>query len=156
MLAEMHARVPTLPVILGDAHHVSVKTGAVDVVLFVTTLEFLEDPTAGLAEAVRIARQGVIVLVLNRWSVGGLSRQWGPQAQQSLLSQARDYSLWSLLTLVKDTAGARLRQVQWASTLFPLVLWKRQGRVPLGDVIGVGVVLASPTVCSTKNADRRM
>lgn len=141
MLAEMHARVPTLPVILGDAHHVPLKTGAVDMVLFVTTLEFLEDPTAGLSEAVRIARQGVIALVLNRWSLGSFSRRWGPQAHQSLLSQAHDYSLWSLLRLVKDATGARLRQVQWASTLFPAVLWKVQGRIPLGDVIGMAAVL---------------
>lgn len=155
MLTEMHARVPTCPVILGDAHHLPVKSGAVDIVVFVTTLEFLEDPTTGLAEAVRVARQGVIMLVLNRWSLGGFSRRWGPQASQLLLSHAHDYSLWSLRALVQDVTGARLHRVQWASTLFPAVLWKVQGRVPLGEVIGMAAVLASPTVDATTNADRR-
>jgi len=155
MLADMHARVPTFPVILGDAHYLPVKSGAVDIVAFVTTLEFLEDPTAGLAEAVRVARQGVIMLVLNRWSLGGFSRRWGPQASQSLLSQAHDYSLWSLRALVQDVTGARLRQVQWASTLFPAVLWTVQGRVPLGEVIGMAAVLTSPTGDAPTNADRR-
>jgi ubiquinone/menaquinone biosynthesis C-methylase UbiE len=144
MLAELHQRVPALPVMLADARHSPVKNGAVDLVLFVTTVEFLQNPQLALREAVRVARQGVLVVVLNRWSLGGFSRRWGAQARQSLLSQAHDYSLRSLLALVRETTGARLRKLQWASTLFPAVFWRLQGRIPLGDVLGVAAVLAEP------------
>jgi ubiquinone/menaquinone biosynthesis C-methylase UbiE len=141
MLAELHRRVPELPVILGDAHRLPVREGAVDVTVFVTTLEFLPDPAAALTEAVRIACQGVVLVILNRWSQGGFSRRWGPQARQSLLSQARDYSLVSLRALVKQAAGKRLREIRWTSTLFPAGLWKVQAQIPLGDVIAMAAIL---------------
>lgn len=145
MLAELHERVPHLPVILGDAHQLPVREGAVDLVVFVTTLEFLEEPTAALAEALRVARQGFILLVLNRWSLGGISRRLGPQAHQSLLSQAHDYSFGSLRALVQKAAGKRLQKVHWASTLFPDGLWWGQMPIPVGDVIGMAAVCTTPS-----------
>jgi len=150
MLVELHQRVPELPVILGDAHQLPARTSAVDVVVFVTTIEFLEEPEVALTEAARVARQGIILLVLNRWSLGGLSRRWGPQARRSLLSQARDYSLASLRALVTKAAGTRLREVRWASTLFPAGLWKLQGPLPLGEVLGMAAVLTVPVTSCTK------
>jgi ubiquinone/menaquinone biosynthesis C-methylase UbiE len=143
MLAELHKQAPELPVILSDAHQLPVRTGAVDVVVFVTTIEFLEEPEVALMEAVRAARQGVVLLVLNRWSLGGLSRRVGSQSRQPLLGQARDYSLVSLRMLVRRTAETRLQAISWASTLFPAGLWQVQARIPLGDVIGMAVVLAA-------------
>jgi ubiquinone/menaquinone biosynthesis C-methylase UbiE len=80
MLEEMHSRFPHIPIILGDAHRLPIKAAAVDLVVFITTLEFLEAPAMALAEAVRVARQGLVVVALNRWSLGGLSRRWGSQA----------------------------------------------------------------------------
>ena len=51
MLAEMHQRCPEIPGIMGDAHRLPVRERAVDLVVFVTTLEFLEAPTAALADS---------------------------------------------------------------------------------------------------------
>jgi SAM-dependent methyltransferase len=149
MLVELHQRVPELPVILGDAHRLPVRTGAADVVVFVTTIEFLEAPQVALTEAVRVARQGIILLVLNRWSLGGFSRRWGHQARRSLVGQARDYSLASLRALVQRAAGERLLGVRWASTLLPDGLWWVQGPLPVGDVIGMATRLVTPATRST-------
>ena len=144
MLTEFHQRVPEFPVILGDAHQTPVKDGAVDIVLFVTTIEFLPNPRLALQEAARVARQGLIIIALNRWSLGGLSRRWGSQSHQSLLSQAHDYSFRSLLAVTKEATGSRLQKIQWTSTLFPTILWRLQGRIPLGGVIGIATMLAAP------------
>jgi SAM-dependent methyltransferase len=141
MLTELHRRAPALPVILSDAHRLPVRGGAVDLVLFVTTIEFLEEPGVALAEAVRVARQGLLVVVLNRWSLGGLSRRWGPQARGSLLGQARDFSPGSLRALMRKAAGGRLQKIHWTSTLFPDGLWGVRAPVPGGDVIGIAAVL---------------
>lgn len=151
MLSELRQRVPTLPVILSDAHRLPVRRGAVDLVLFVTTIEFLEEPTIALMEAVRVARQGLLVVVLNRWSQGGLSRRWGPQARGSLLGQARDFSLGSLRVLVQKAAGERLQKIHWTSTLFPDGLWWVRAPVPVGDVIGIAAGFAPHQ--STENTD---
>ena len=94
--------------VLGDAHALPFGDAAVDLALFVTTLEFLEHPATALREAVRVSRRGLVVLALNRWSLGGLSRRLGPAARGALLGQARDVSIVSLRALIRTAAGHRL------------------------------------------------
>ena len=148
MLGEMRRHSPKIPAILGDAHSLPFCDGAVDLVMFVTTLEFLEDHAKALAEAVRVARQGIILVVLNRWSVGGFSRRWGPQACQPLLGRARDYSVWTLRAAVEKAAGERMERIRWASTLFPARLWRFRGRLPFGEVIGMAAALCPLGHCT--------
>ena len=131
MLAELHRRHPKLPGVLGDGHTLPFRDGAVDVTLFVTTLEFLERPAVALREAVRVSRRGLVVLALNRWSLGGLSRRWGPGRRGAILSHAHDMTIRSLRELVRTAAGRRLTGLRWASTLFPDGLWAWRSRVPL-------------------------
>jgi ubiquinone/menaquinone biosynthesis C-methylase UbiE len=137
MLAEVRRYRPDIPILLGDAHGLPMREGAVDLVVLVTTLEFLEDPALALAEAVRVARQGLVVVALNPWSPGGLRRRWGRQARHSLVSHAREISLVSLRARVKAAAGTRLQAIQCVSTLFPDGLWRVQAPIPLGEVIGM-------------------
>jgi ubiquinone/menaquinone biosynthesis C-methylase UbiE len=142
MLAEMRRNLPGIPAVLGDAHGLPFRDGVSDLVLFVTTLEFLDDPERALAEAVRVARQGIILMVLNRWSVGGLSRRWGPQASKPLLGRARDYSLASLRAAVARAAGQRRKGIRWSSTFFPACMWNPRSPVPPGNVIGMAMALS--------------
>jgi hypothetical protein len=115
------------------------------VAVFVATLEFLERPAEALAEAVRVARQGVVLVALNRWSLGGVSRRRGPQARGSLLGTARDYPVPALVSLLRQAARGRLARLRWTSTLFPDGLWGLRAPVPLGDVLGVvGVLRCRP------------
>ncbi|HEX9879328.1 MAG TPA: class I SAM-dependent methyltransferase [Candidatus Binatia bacterium] len=141
MAAEM-ARDQKLPVIVGDAHRLPFREGAVDIAAFVTTLEFLEKPEVAVSEAARIARQGVILIVLNRWSLGGLSRRFGGGSRGHLLRQAKDYSLGSIKALVEKVLGPRIQTMGWTSTLFPNGFWRLQAPLPLGDVIGIAVVVS--------------
>jgi len=105
MLAELRRRHAAIPVVVGDAGGLPVRSGAVDIALLVTTLEFLERPETALGEAVRVARQGLVLVVLNRWSLGGLSRRLGPQARRPILGSARDTSLVALRRMVRAGAG---------------------------------------------------
>lgn len=145
MLTEAHRRSPRVRLVLGDAHDMPIGDRSVDLVIFVTTLEFLEDPAGALREAARVARRGIVAIVLNRHSLGGLSRRWGRQSRATLLGRSRDYSLGTIRSALRDAAGFRqceLRELRWMSTLFPGFLWNRLGRVPLGDVIGMTAILA--------------
>jgi ubiquinone/menaquinone biosynthesis C-methylase UbiE len=145
MLAESRRRSPGIPVVLGDAHHLPFRDGAVDLALFVVTLEFLEDPPVALAEAVRVARQGLVVVALNRWSLGGISRRRAfYQKRHRLLGQAADQTLPSLRALLRNAAGRRWQAAHWTSGLFPGLLWRMRIRLPLGDVIGLAARLAPP------------
>jgi ubiquinone/menaquinone biosynthesis C-methylase UbiE len=129
--------------VLADAHQLPCRGGAFDVAAFVATLEFLERPGEALTEAVRVARQGLVLVVLNRWSLGGLSRRWGPQARRPLFGTAHDYAVPALVKLFRQAARERLERLRWTSALFPDGLWHVRAPVPLGDVLGVVSVLRS-------------
>lgn len=144
MLTVMRQRHREIPTILGDAHRLPFRDDAVDLTLFLTTLEFLEEPLVALAEAVRVSRMGLLLLVLNRWSVGGLSRRIGPQARGTLLGQARDPTIFTLRAMACRAAGRRLRKLAWSSTLLPDGLWAARTILPLGDVLGLVVTLGPP------------
>jgi len=49
----------------GDALMVPFLSKSIDLVAMITTLEFLSEPGQGLAEARRVARQGLVLGVLN-------------------------------------------------------------------------------------------
>jgi len=105
MLAEARRRHPRLPLLQGDAHDLPLRSHAVDLSVFVITLEFVERPVVVLAEAVRVARQGALVVALNRRSLGGFSRRWGPDANRSLLGRALDFTLAFLRALASPPRG---------------------------------------------------
>lgn len=142
MLAEARRRQPGLLLVQGDAHHLPIRSRAVDLGVFVITLEFVGEPAQALAEAVRVARQGVLVVALNRWSLGGFSRRWGRGARGARLGHTRDFTLASLRELALAAAGPRLRAFRWASALFPDGLARTPARFPLGGVVGIAVELA--------------
>jgi ubiquinone/menaquinone biosynthesis C-methylase UbiE len=143
MLAEARRLCPSLLLIQGDAQNLPIRSRAVDLSLLVTTLEFVDSPTAALAEAVRVARRGVLVMVLNRWSVGGLSRRWGADAKRPLLGRARDFTLPSLRMLASTAAGPRLRGLRWAAALFPGAPVGALAPIPFGDIVGLAVELTA-------------
>ncbi|MEB2285277.1 MAG: class I SAM-dependent methyltransferase [Myxococcales bacterium] len=141
MLAVLRRRHPEVPVVLGDAHRLPLRDGAVDLTLLLTTLEFLEDPLAALTEAVRVSRRGMLLVVLNRWSMGGLSRRVGRQRSGSLLGRARDWTVAMLRAAARKAAGRRLRATRWRSALLPGGLADVPTMIPLGDVLGLVVRL---------------
>jgi len=142
MLSRARERVPGCPLLLGDAQALPLRDRSVDLVAFVTTLEFLPSLEGALAEAVRVARSGVVTVVLNRWSVGGLSRRIGPQSRGALLSCAQDLSLPRLRSALRKSADARLVDLRWRSALLPSPLPTSPTPLPLGDVLGVAATLA--------------
>lgn len=143
MLTEARQRYPRLPLIQGDAHDLPLRARAVDLSIFVITLEFVERPALALTEAIRVARQGVLVVALNRWSLGGFSRRWGADARRPLLGRAHDFSLRSLRALASASAGPRLRHVRWASSLFPWSSAEVASWIPFGDVLGIALELTT-------------
>ena len=145
MLRQMRRRAPGIPCVLGEARRLPFRDGAIDLVALITTLEFLDERDVSLREAVRVAYRGLMLVVLNRWSVGALCRRCRLRAGRgALLGRARDYSLSSLREGIAGAAGARLREVRWTSALFLGLPPRTRARVPLGDVVGVAVLLKAP------------
>jgi ubiquinone/menaquinone biosynthesis C-methylase UbiE len=143
MLAWLRNGDPRIIGIQADAHSLPFRDRAMDAVVFVTSLEFMDEPRRALTEAVRVARFGLMLLVLNSRSLGGLSRRVGPQASQPILGHARDYTPRSLQRVVRSAAGERLRDIHWRYGCYPRDLWPTPSRLPAGDVIAMAAVLSS-------------
>jgi ubiquinone/menaquinone biosynthesis C-methylase UbiE len=108
-----------------------------DLTTMITTLEFLADPVRALAEAARVARQGLLLGVLNRWSVLALRYRL---SRNPLWRSARFFGPRELATLVRQAAGRRCDAVTWRTTLWP-VPGVHHSSLPWGGFIGMAVPL---------------
>ena len=133
MLAEAR-RLGSPPCVRGDALAPPFPTKAFDVVALITALEFVPDPDQALAEALRVARQGLILGVLNRQSLLGrqLRRKGGP-----IWGTARLFTPAELSDLARRAAGGQRVRITWQTALWPL--WRGALPLPWGGFIGMAV-----------------
>lgn len=132
MIAEA-VRLGTEVCVRGDALRLPFARGAFDLVALITSVEFLPDPVEALAEARRVARQGLILGVINRSSLVGrrYRRQGG-----LLWESARFLTAREVATLVRRAVGSSA-YISWKTTLWPF--WPGALPLPWGGFIGMGV-----------------
>ena len=139
MLAEAKA-LGGVPLVQSDARRLPFADGVFDVTALVTTLEFLEQPQEALAEALRVARRGLILGVLNRWSVLGLQRRLVGLLRPTVYDAARFYGVGELERLLRSIAREKAH-IAWHTTLFPRGWpWKRSA-LPWGGFIGMALLM---------------
>lgn len=124
------------PYVRGNTVALPFGTDSFDLVAMITTLEFTVDPLLALIEVLRVARNGLILGVLNRQSRLGqrLRDEGGP-----IWSQARFFSPHELIHQVHRAAGVRELRIIWQTTLWPL--WPGALPLPWGGFIGMAVRL---------------
>jgi ubiquinone/menaquinone biosynthesis C-methylase UbiE len=135
MLTQARALAGT-PLVRGDACRLPFADGSFDLVAFVTTLEFLERPREALVEALRVARQGLLLGVLNRQSLLGLRRRLAGLLRPTVYDAAHFYSVGELGRLLRSVASEETT-ITWHTTLFPRGWpWPRSA-LPWGGYIGM-------------------
>ena len=142
--AAMLAQAQTLngvQLVRGDALRLPFADSAFDLTAFITTLEFLERPREALAEALRVGRHGVLLGVLNRWSVLGLQRQLAGLFHQTVYEAAHFYSVGELKRLLGSVTNGN-GHIVWRTTLFPRWWPCPQESLPWGGFIGMALLLA--------------
>lgn len=140
MLAQARAA-NGVPLVRGDARRLPFADGAFDLAALVATLEFLARPREALAEALRVARHGVVLGVLNRWSVLGLQRRLAGLFRRTVYDTAHFYGVGELIRLLRSGAGEKTR-IAWHSTLFPRGWPWAQARLPWGGFIAMALFLS--------------
>jgi ubiquinone/menaquinone biosynthesis C-methylase UbiE len=121
------------PCVQGRAERLPFASGSVDVVAFVTTLEFVDDVQSALGEACRVARKGLLVGALNRHSL--LGRKLARRTDLPWAS-ARLYTVGELTALIKRAVGSQRLRLRCRTTLWPGP-W-RSLPLPWGGFIGLG------------------
>lgn len=132
MLAEA-VTLDGVPYVCGDAHRLPFTDEAFDVVALITSLEFVSNPDQALLEALRTARQGLILGVLNRHSLLGWQRK---RQGGSLWATARFFTPAELVQLLQRVAR-RPMHITWQTTLWPI--WPGALPLPWGGFIGMAI-----------------
>jgi SAM-dependent methyltransferase len=130
----------SVPLVRGDARRLPFADGAFDLTAFITTLEFLEQPRETLAEALRVARRGLVLGVLNRWSLLGLQRRLAGLFRRTVYDAAHFYGVGELKRLLRSVAGGKTRIIV-RTTLFPRGWPWSQASFPWGGFIGMALIV---------------
>jgi SAM-dependent methyltransferase len=151
--AAMLARAQALggvSLVQGDACQLPFADGTFDLVAFVTTLEFLGRPAdtarpadtvcpqEALVESLRVSRQGLLLGVLNRWSLLGLRRRLAGLLRPSTYSSAHFYRVGELKRLLRSVAGQEA-VIEWHTTLLPCGWPRPRSALPWGGFIGMSL-----------------
>src|SRR5260370_16921350 len=80
----------------GDAQALQFENQRFDLVAIITTLEFVTDPVQALQEAMRVARQGLLLGVLNRHSLLEYLRLLRGQPPVAVLAQPSHFTVKEL------------------------------------------------------------
>jgi len=117
----------------GDTQRLPFYSKSFDLVAMITTLEFLPEPKLALAEALRVAQQGLILGVMNAES--RLGRQY-KHAGGPIWEVARFFTPVELKRMLRANAGEKTRVV-WRTRMWSL--WPGALPLPWGGFIGMAV-----------------
>jgi ubiquinone/menaquinone biosynthesis C-methylase UbiE len=142
------------PLVQADAYRLPFADDAFDLAAFITTIEFLEASQEALAEAARVASRGLLLGVLNRWSVLAFRRRVAGLFHRSVYKTAHFYGVGELKrllrSLVRDAPAKDAKwhrpsggcsRISWHTALFPRWLPWQPTRLPWGGFIAVALSL---------------
>ncbi len=140
MLEEALARDAAFEVALADGAALPFPDHSYDVVTIITALEFMPSPVAALREAMRVARRGVMVCALNRWSALAVWRRLVGLFIPTPYSRARFLSAGELRRLVRQAAPGQPVDMEIRTAVWPGLLSRfESSRGQLGAFLGVAV-----------------
>ena len=117
----------------GGALKLPFSSNSFDIIALITTLEFLPNPIAVLCEVHRVARQGLILGVLNTQSY--LGRKY-KRSKSPIWKAAKLFTPGELKQLIHQAVGEEA-EIVWRTTLWPI--WPASLPLPWGGFIGMAV-----------------
>ncbi len=124
----------------GDSALLPFTDNSFDLAMFVTCLEFMPRPREVLREAVRIARKGIIMGLMNRYGVSTIRRTvqvWF--GKNPFYRHAHFYSLGEVRSILKKAAPLDAR-INWKVTVLPRLFRDTiSTKIPFGDFLGLSV-----------------
>jgi ubiquinone/menaquinone biosynthesis C-methylase UbiE len=109
----------------GSAEDLPFDDNEFDSVFFFTSLEFTDRPGKAIEEACRVAKDTLVICVLNRYAPLNIFRRIKSFFVPSIYNQANFFSIWELKHILHAILGKV--PVQWRTTLqFPFI----RGNIP--------------------------
>jgi ubiquinone/menaquinone biosynthesis C-methylase UbiE len=126
----------------GESCSLPFPSKSIDIVAYITSLEFMPNIRAALLEADRIARKGVIIGLINKWSFSAIRRMLQRRlGRNQYYMNARFYSISDIKRVLAKSSG-KLEIVYWKTTLFPRIFGNFESSIfPFGSFLGIAVRL---------------
>jgi len=117
------------------------ESNSFDLAIFVTCFEYMPDPVGVLREAARVARRGVVMGLMNAWSLPTMRRKFQMVfGKNDYYLNAHFYSVLEMKGLTKKAFGENASLVKWRTTLFPKPMHlERDSGNPFGAFLGVAI-----------------
>jgi len=127
----------------GESSFLPFKNNSFDIVVFMACMEYMPQPAKVICEAVRVARKGIIIGLMNKWSLPTARRIIQVKmGKNPYYKNARFYSILDMKRMLKDTLGDKYVISLWTTTVFPKIFGDVQsGLIPFGAFLGIAVKL---------------
>jgi len=127
----------------GESTHLPFKDDSFDIVAFIACMEYMPNPAKVLREASRVARMGIILGLMNKWSLPTLRRIIQVKMKRNpYYKDAKFYSVLAIKQILKDALTDAYDIPYWSTTVFPRILGNVESSlIPFGAFLGMAVKL---------------
>jgi len=143
MLKEAKNLWPNKSLLRGESAYLPFKDDSFDVVTFIACLEYMPNPVKVLSEASRVARKGIILGLMNKWSLPTIRRMIQVKMKRNpYYKDAKFYSVLEIKRKLKDALNDTYNITHWSTTVFPKTLGSAESSlIPFGAFLGLTVKL---------------
>ena len=127
----------------GESSFLPFVAKSFDVVTYITSLEYMRSVVAVFAEGARVAKKGIIIGVMNRWSLPTVRKMFRARLRKnSHYANAKFYSVRDIRRLLDESLARRYYVAYWNTTAFPRVFDSLASTLfPFGSFLGLAVKL---------------
>ena len=137
MVKVAHKTYPIIPFLQGSAEALPFSDRSFDIAAFITSLEFMVRPQTALREAARVAREAILLGLINRWGFYGLYRSL---RQDVFFRLAHLYSIMEVKALLGCCLDRKFA-TSWGSAILSSRFGYGPSRNPGGGFIAMRIDL---------------
>lgn len=143
MLKEAKNLWPSGSLVQGESSYIPFKDKSVDVIAFMACMEYMPNSIKVLQEASRVARKGIIIGLMNKWSLPTIRRIVQVKMNRNpYYKDAKFYSILNLKQMLKGALDDRYAIPFWSTTVFSKIFRDLESsHFPFGAFLGIAVKL---------------
>jgi ubiquinone/menaquinone biosynthesis C-methylase UbiE len=143
MLEEAKTLWPDGSLFQGESSRLPFKDKIVDVVVFIACMEYMPNPIRVLEEASRIARKGIIIGLMNKWSLPTLRRIIQVRMNKNpYYRNAKFYSILNIKETLKHALDDKYTISLWSTTVFSKIFGDLESsHFPFGAFLVIAIKL---------------
>jgi ubiquinone/menaquinone biosynthesis C-methylase UbiE len=143
MLGEARKLWPNGQLIQGESHNLPFRSGSFDVVAFIACLEYMSNVGTVFQEAARVARKGMIIGLMNKWSPSTIRKiAQVKMGKNPFYRGAKFYSILDIKRILRETFHDTQNVDYWNTTVFPKAFGSKESAFfPFGSYLGLAVKL---------------